>query len=240
MIRLAIRLDDLIALRAGEPPASPEPAALASEAVFGGADRIVASLREEREPVRDRDLRVLRETTLCGLEVEIAPTEALVDAVLEVRPDRVILRGPGDGGVFESPGGNVSLAEAIDAFRTASIPVAMIVPPDVPTILAAQETGIGFVRIDTGRYGRATTEDREVMAYRAVSSAARNAVEIGLRVEVGGGLGEQNVLRVAELSEVEQIVVGRALAARAVFCGLQAAVREMRELLRSVRCEGEA
>jgi len=240
MIRLAIRLDDLIALRAGEPPASPEPAALASEAVFGGADRVVVRLRESREPVRDRDVRVLRETALCGLEVEIEPVEALVDAALEVRPDQVVLRGPGDGGVFESPGGNPALTEAIDAFRTADVPVAMIVPPDVPTILAAQETGIGFVRIDTGRYGRASTEDREVMAYRELAASARNAVEIGLRVEVGGALGERNVVRVAELMEVEQIVVGRALAARAVFCGLQTAVREMKELLRSVRCEGEA
>ncbi len=240
MIRLAIRLDDLIALRAGEPPASPEPAALASEAVFGGADALVVRLREERAPVRDRDLRVLRETALCALELEISPAEALVDAALEVRPDRVILCGPGDGGAFERPGGSPDLADAIDAFKTAGIPVALIVPPDVPAILAAQETGIGFVRVETGRYGRADTEDREVMAYREVSSCARNAAEIGLRVEAGGGLDALNTLRIAELAEVEQIVVGRALAARAVFCGLQSAVREMKNLLRTVRCEGEA
>jgi pyridoxine 5-phosphate synthase len=240
MIRLAVRLDPLIALRGAEPPAPPEPAVLASEAAFGGADRVVVTLTAEREPVRDRDLRILRETAPCGLEVELVPDEALVDAALEARPDQVVLRGPGEGGHFEKPGADPALVEAVDAFQTAGIRTAVIVPPDVPAVLAAQEAGLPFVRIDTGRYGRADTEDREVVAYRAVRECARNAAEIGLRVQAGGALDARTIERIAEVPEVEHIVVGRALAARAVFCGLQTAVREMKQRLGTVRVEGEA
>jgi pyridoxine 5-phosphate synthase len=117
--------------------------------------------------------------------------------------------------------------------------MAVIVPADVPAVLAAQEVGIPFVRIDTGPYGRASTEDREVMAYREIRECARNAAEIGLRVQAGGALDARNLERIAAVPEIEQVVVGRSLAARAVFCGLQTAVREMKDRLRTVRVEGE-
>jgi pyridoxine 5-phosphate synthase len=240
MIHLAIRLDDLIALRTGEPPAPPEPAALASEAGFGGADRVVVHLRPERAPVRDRDARILREAACCELELEIPPEPDLVDAALELRPAQVVLRGPGEGGAVEVPLRDPALREAIEAFRTAEMPVAVIVEPDAQAILAAQEAGLPFVRLMTDRFGRADTEDRAVVEFRAIRAAARTAGEISVRVQAGGALGYGNADRVASVPEIEQIVVGQAVAARAVFAGLQTAVREMRELVRSVRVEGES
>jgi pyridoxine 5-phosphate synthase len=240
MIHLAIRLDDLVALRGGEPPEAPEPAALACEAILGGADRVVVRLGRDRSPVRDRDVRILRETAACGLEVEIDPEPALVDAVLEVRPDQVVLRGSGEQGAIEAKGRDPALGEAIEAFRTAEIPAAAIVVPEPEAVLAAQEAGFPFVRLATGRFGRAATEDRGLVALGALRSVARTAKDVGLRVQAGGGLGYRNAELVASLREVEQIVVGRAVAARAVFTGLRAAVRDLRESLRSVRVEGEA
>jgi pyridoxine 5-phosphate synthase len=239
MIQLAVRLDDLIALRAAEPPALQEPAALASEVALGGGDRVVVRLNAERSPVRDRDLRVLRDTATCGFDVEIEPDAALVDAVLEIRPDQVILLGPGEGGAVEVPMRDPALTDAVDAFRTAGVPLAVVVEPEAEAVLAAQEAGLEFVRLDTGRFGRADTDDRTVMAYRAVRECARTAGDVGMRVHAGGALGPANARRIAAIPEVEQIVVGQAVAARAVFAGLQTAVRELKDLLRGVRVEGE-
>jgi pyridoxine 5-phosphate synthase len=183
---------------------------------------------------------VLRETAGCGLEVEIDPVPELVDLTLETVPDQVVLRGPGEGGAVEAPLKDPALLEAIDAFRTAEVPVAVVVAPEVQAVLAAQEAGLPFVRLSTSRFGRASTEDRAIVEFRAVRECARTAGEIGLRVQAGGSLGYRNADRMAEVPEIEQIVVGQAIAARAVFAGLQTAVRELRELLRSIRVEGEA
>jgi pyridoxine 5-phosphate synthase len=240
MIQLAIHLDALISLRTAEPPAMPEPAALASEVAFGGGDRVVVHLTAAKTPVRDRDLRVLRDTVTCGFDVEIEPDAALVDTVLEIRPDQVILRGPGDGGAVAIPMRDPALADAIDAFRTAGIPLVVIVEPEPEAVLAAQEAGLPFIRLDTGRFGRADTDDRIVMAYRAIRECARTAGDLGLRVQAGEALGLASAPRIAAIPEVEQIVIGQAIAARAVFAGLQTAVREMKDLLRPVRVEGEA
>jgi pyridoxine 5-phosphate synthase len=229
MIDLAVHLDALVALRTDEPPAAPEISALAAAAVFGGADRLVVRLRTGREPVRDRDVRVLRETALAGLELEIAGDSALIDPVLETHPERLTLVGR--EGPIDTTQRNPELVEAIDAFLTAELAVGVLIPPESEAVLAAQGLGVRFVRLDTGGYARAAAEDRALMAFRSIDAAARTASEVGLRVSAGGGLTLRSVRRLIGLASIEQIVVGRAIVARAVFIGLEAAVREVRDAL---------
>ena len=70
--------------------------------------------------------------------------------------------------------------------------------------------------------------------FLAIKKAAATAHQVGMRVHAGHGLDYGNVWRVAALPEIEELNIGFAIVARALFTGLTSAVSEMRhEMLRA-------
>jgi pyridoxine 5-phosphate synthase len=112
--------------------------------------------------------------------------------------------------------------------------VSLFVDPDEQALLAANAVGAAAVELHTGRYANARGEGAVIREFLALKTAATSAKELGLRVHAGHGLAYRNVWRVAALPEVEELNIGFAIVARAIFIGLEAAVREMRdEMLRA-------
>ena len=56
---------------------------------------------------------------------------------------------------------------------------------------------------------------------------------LGLAVHAGHGLTYENVLPVAALEGLEELNIGHSVVARAVFVGMERAVQEMADLIRS-------
>jgi pyridoxine 5-phosphate synthase len=109
--------------------------------------------------------------------------------------------------------------------------VSVFVDPDEDALLAANEVGADAVELHTGRYANATQEAARVHEFQALRRAAVSARQLGLRVHAGHGLDYANVMHVAALPEVEELNIGFAIVARALFVGLREAVREMRDLM---------
>jgi pyridoxine 5-phosphate synthase len=55
---------------------------------------------------------------------------------------------------------------------------------------------------------------------------------LGLRVNAGHGLNYLNIIPFREIEEIEEVSIGHAILSRAVFVGLDRAVREMIQLAR--------
>ena len=86
--------------------------------------------------------------------------------------------------------------------------------------------------LHTGRYAEARTgQEREAELARIVD-CAKAAKKLGLSVAAGHGLDYQNVQAIARIAEIEELNIGHSIVGRALFVGMERAVREMIELMR--------
>ena len=91
--------------------------------------------------------------------------------------------------------------------------------------------GATFVEIHTGKYSDALNDAEMDREFELIAAAAEQAYESGLRVNAGHGLNYVNTTRVAALESIEELSIGHAIMARAIFVGLDQAVREMLALM---------
>lgn len=238
MIRLAFRLDAVAAMRRGPEGRTPDLHAAAHAALLGGADAV--RLRYTNE----RDVKALRQNLDGALHLDVSSAPAELEVATQVRPERACLvppRPPSPGATslgLEPSHDREAWRAAIDTLRGKNVPVGIRVLPTDEALLAASEVGAEWVDLDTSAFALAPNDAlrlREYLALRKVSATAR---QLGLRVTLGGHLRPPELGRVALLPEVEEVHLGFAVLARALFTGLTTAVRDLRaDLLqaRSVR-----
>jgi pyridoxine 5-phosphate synthase len=98
-------------------------------------------------------------------------------------------------------------------------------------VRASKETGAEMIELHTGAYCEAKTEGRRIEELKKVIIAARMAADLGLRVNAGHGLHYHNVADIASIPDIEDLAIGHSIIARAVFVGLDRAVRDMIALI---------
>jgi pyridoxine 5-phosphate synthase len=242
VIRLGVNLDHVATLRQARKARSPDVLAAGHAAMIGGADQVTVHLREDRRHIQDRDVRLLREALPLPMNFEMAATAEMIRFAKEVRPERVCLV-PEKRQELTTEGGldvgrdAAALARAVAELKESGASVSLFVEPGEAVLLAANETGADAVELHTGRYANAATEEARLAEYLALARAASAARALGLRVHAGHGLDYGNVSRIAALPEVEELNIGFAIVARALFTGLTAATAEMRD--RIVRAKAE-
>jgi pyridoxine 5-phosphate synthase len=242
VIRLGVNLDHVATVRQARRGRVPDLVAAANACLLGGADQVTVHLREDRRHVQDRDVRWLRDLIPLPMNLEMAAIPAMVAFAKEVKPEFVCLV-PERREELTTEGGlaadrdAAALARVVSDLKGAGIGVSLFVEPTEAVLLAANETGADAVEIHTGRYANARTEDARVGEYLAVARAASAAKALGLRVHAGHGLDYGNVARIAAIPEVEELNIGFAIVARALFTGLTAATAAMRD--RMVRAKAE-
>lgn len=236
MVSLAINVDHVATIRQARGITEPDPVLAAGICELAGAQGIVVHLREDRRHIQDRDVHLLRQTVKTKLNLEMGATEEIIGIALEIKPDMVTLVPEKRKELTTEGGLNVAgqkkrLQEVIARMDKAGIPVSLFIDPDSRQINAAHETGATFVEIHTGRYCDALTEQTRDQEFTLIATAAEEAYELGLRVNAGHGLNYLNTRRVAALGAIEELSIGHAIMARAIFVGLDQAVREMLALL---------
>lgn len=236
MVQLAINVDHVATVRQARGGAEPDPVLAAGLCELAGASGIVVHLREDRRHIQDRDVLLLRQTVKTKLNLEMGAAPEIIDFALKVKPDMVTLvpekrqELTTEGGL-DVAGQQKKLATVIRKMTKAKIPVSLFVDPDSRQITAARAIGATFVEIHTGRYADAANEAEQEEEFALIAAAAEEAYELGLRVNAGHGLNYRNTAAVANLGIIEELSIGHAVMARAIFVGLDQAVREMLALL---------
>ncbi|MDH4319636.1 MAG: pyridoxine 5'-phosphate synthase, partial [Desulfobulbaceae bacterium] len=216
--------------------AEPDPVVAASICELAGAEGIVVHLREDRRHIQDRDVYLLRETVKTKLNLEMAMSDEIINIALDVEPDMVTLV-PEKREELTTEGGldvvehKKRVRMTIAKMFKAGIPVSLFVDPEEQQVRAAAEVGATFVELHTGRYCDAKTAKERDEEFELIKGAAELAFELGLRVNAGHGLDYRNVGRIAALDTIEELSIGHAVISRAVYVGLDQAVREMRDLI---------
>ncbi len=236
MIKLGVNIDHVATIRQARRGREPDPVWAAAVCELAGADIITVHLREDRRHINDRDLRLLRRTVGTKLNLEMADTAEIVGIALEVKPEQVTLvpekreEVTTEGGL-DVRGNLESLSAAAKKFRQAGILVSYFIDPDFDQLAAAREAGADFVELHTGAYANAAGETEAERELEKLFAAAERGGELGLRINAGHGLNYLNVKRVLALPRLEELHIGHSIISRAVFTGLDSAVREMSSII---------
>jgi pyridoxine 5-phosphate synthase len=236
MTRLAVNVDHVATLRQARGGAGPDPVLAAGICELAGAEGIVVHLREDRRHIQDRDLRLLRRTVKTKLNLEMGAAREIIDVALAVKPDMITLVPEKRKELTTEGGLNVvgrkkKIGGVVDEMERAGIPVSLFIDPDVGQVAAARDVGAAFVEIHTGRYCDASGESEVEHEFRLIDEACERALSLGLKVNAGHGLNYLNTARIAAIESIEEVSIGHALVAHALFVGLERAVREMRAVL---------
>lgn len=235
MAELGVNIDHVATLRQARRTNEPDPVWAAALAELGGADGITIHLREDRRHIQDRDLEILRQTVAVKLNLEMACEEQIVAIACRVRPEQATLVPERREEVTTEGGLEVAahrerVGEVVRRLQDAGIVVSLFLDPDERQIAAAAELGVEAVELHTGCYAQARPgkdQSRELKKLIAVGAAVRAA---GMTLHAGHGLTYRNVVPVARIDQMHELNIGHSIVARAVFVGLERAVREMKAL----------
>jgi pyridoxine 5-phosphate synthase len=235
--KLGVNVDHIATVRQARGGAEPDPVTAAAIAEMAGADSITVHLREDRRHIQDRDLALLRQTVKTRLNLEMAATEEMVGIALELRPDCVTLV-PERREELTTEGGldvlrHLQLLETpVARLRQAGILVSLFIDADLRQVEASQRVGADYIEIHTGCYCEAQTAEDSRSELAKIEGAIRASHLCGLGVNAGHGLNYHNIRPVASLSGIEEFNIGHSIVSRALFVGLERAVREMATLVR--------
>jgi pyridoxine 5-phosphate synthase len=238
-IELGINIDHVATVRQARRAPYPDPVHAALLAEQAGADNITLHLREDRRHIQDRDVRLLRPLLQTRMNLEMGITDEMLGIALEVHPHDCCLvpekrqEITTEGGL-EVAGDLERVGAGVRRLADAGIRVALFIAPDLAQVDAAKRSGAPVIELHTGTYADASgaAQAREL---ERLASAARRAASLGLEVHAGHGLTYHNVQPVAAIPEIVELNIGHCIIARAIFSGLEAAVRDMKALMTGAR-----
>jgi len=236
MIRLSVNIDHIATLRQARGGNEPDPVAAAILCEQAGADGITVHLRVDRRHIQDRDLRLLRQMVKTRLNLEMAATEAMVETAIAVQPDLCTLvpERPGEittEGGLDVAGQKDDLREKITRLQEAGLAVSIFLDPEARQVEAAKEVGAHAIELHTGSYADAVSEAEVEREFGRLLRAATVAGELGLELRAGHSLTFRNLPRITTLPHLVEVSIGHNVVARAVFMGLERAVRELLAIL---------
>lgn len=240
MVRLGVNIDHVATVRNARGGKEPEPLTAAALAHLGGADGITVHLREDRRHIKDRDLILLKEASFIPLNLEMAASNEIVKIALAVMPNACTLvperrqELTTEGGL-DVAGNFDNIARTVHSLMSKGISVSLFIDPVEEQIVQAAKTGAAFIELHTGSYAEATGENVK-QELNKLFVAAELAENNGLTVNAGHGLNYDNILPVLAIKNLHEVNIGHSIISRAIFTGLQNAVREMKNLLITGSC----
>ena len=239
-ILLGVNIDHIATVREARGTRFPEVVQAALVAEQAGADGITAHLREDRRHIQDRDIDLLRGLLETRLNIEMAVTDEMVSIASRVRPFACCLV-PEKREELTTEGG-LDVVGQFERIRSVSqrlleggTEVSLFIDAEARQIEAAAKTGAPVIELHTGHYADAITPEARDRELQRLTQAALLAVQMGLRVNAGHGLNYHNVDAIARIPLIRELNIGHAIIARALFSGLDQAVREMKALMVNAR-----
>lgn len=235
--RLYINIDHVATLRQARRAEEPDPVEAALRCEEAGADGITAHLREDRRHIQDRDVEELARRVRTVLNLEMALTGEMLAIAERLRPFQITLVPERREEVTTEGGLDVTrdprmLRDALERLKRAGCRTSLFIDPADAAVRRSADVGADAIELHTGQYAHAPQDAARVRALREAASLGR---ELGLAVHAGHGLTLANVAAVSAIPEIEELNIGHHIVSRAVFTGIEAAVRDMRAAMDAAR-----
>lgn len=236
---LGVNIDHVATVRQARGTDYPDPVQAALLAEKAGADSITLHLREDRRHIQDHDLERLKAAMQTHMNLEMAVTDEMLAIAAGLRPQDCCLvpekreELTTEGGL-DVAGQQDKITDACANLAGNGIRVSLFIDPDPAQLDAARLVGAGVVELHTGGYADAPGSEQDAELQRIVAAAAYGQ-QLGLVVHAGHGLHYENVKPVAEIPQIQELNIGHAIVARAIFDGFSVAVSEMKRLMTEAR-----
>ncbi len=234
---LGVNIDHVATLRQSRGTRYPEPIQAALVAEQAGADAITLHLREDRRHIQDRDVEMLSDILQTRMNLEMAATSEMAAIARRFRPSDCCLvpekreELTTEGGLDVA--GNLDhMKEYCGELADVGIRVSLFIDADLKQLDAACEAGAPVVEIHTGHYADAHNERTRRNELERIVKAVDHGRQLGLQVNAGHGLDYHNVKDIVGIQGIRELNIGHAIICRAVFSGLDKAVRDMKALMR--------
>ena len=196
-----------------------------------GASGITIHLRADRRHIQDADVFRLREQLTTKMNLEMGNTPEILEIALRVKPAEVCLvpehrREVTTEGGLDVAGQFDALKPTVARLQSAGIRVSMFIEPARAQIEASHRLGAEIVELHTGAFANATGEAQRTELVR-IHQASVFAHGLGVQVNAGHGINYTNIALIRTVPHLAELNIGHSIVARAVFSGLDAAVREM-------------
>jgi len=235
--RLYINIDHVATLRQARRGQEPDPVEAATVCETAGADGITAHLREDRRHMQDADIEKLKKSVRTYFNLEMACVAEMLELARRLRPEQVTLVPERREEITTEGGLDITsdparIRNAVESLDGAGIRVSLFIDPTRAAVEQSKKLGVPAIELHTGSYSHHPDSDAALDALR---DSARRAADLGLAVHAGHGLNLRNVAAVAAIPEIEELNIGHSIISRAIFIGLDRAVREMGEAMRAAR-----
>jgi pyridoxine 5-phosphate synthase len=248
MLKLGVNIDHVATLREaryrGLAKGEPDPITAAIVCEAAGCHGITAHLREDRRHMQDRDITRLREVVKTRLNLEMANSPEIVAFALKTKPEIVCIvperrqEVTTEGGL-DAAGHRAALTETTKKMKDAGIEVSLFIAPDPAQVEASAQIGAQFIELHTGQFAEhfddAAAQTREL---ERLITAAKQAHQLGLKVNAGHGLNYNNTETLFAVPHMVELNIGHSIISRAVFVGLDRAVREMLGIMKKYPLAG--
>jgi len=240
VILLGVNVDHVATVRNARGGRYPDPVFAGLQAELAGADFIRMHLTADKRHIQYDDAERFAASAQTRLALEFALDEEIRDFALRVRPADVCLV-PEDVahrdtlGGFDVLGYQDVLTDFLAPLQEAGIRDTLLVSPDRAQIEAAARVGSAGIELNARSYAAAKDAASRSAELAKIMSACDFAYSLGLSIAVGRGLQYDNVQGIAEIHTIEQLTIGHAIIARALYFGLPEAVAEMKHRLAEAR-----
>lgn len=233
---LGVNIDHIATLRNARGGVEPNLIDCAQICQKMGVDGITVHLREDRRHIKDADVNKLSEVLKTRLNLEMAMTPEMQEIALRLKPDACCIvpekrqELTTEGGLDVA--GQLERAKAfIKPLVDAGIVVSLFIDPDFDQVSSAYKSGAQFIELHTGAYSEAFGKPNEKAEFAKLKESTAFAQNLGLKVNAGHGLNYENVHRMKEIPKLIELNIGHSIISKALLIGLEAAVKEMKELV---------
>ena len=236
-MKLGVNVDHIASVRQLRKGRLPDPVEAALICERSGCDSVVAHLREDRRHIRDDDLIRMKDALRGKLNLEMSINPDIVDFCLRLRPDQATFvpekrKELTTEGGLDVAGNLARVRDAAERLADKGIAVSLFIDPDPKQIDATLKAGVNRIELHTGEYANAATKARQAHQLAIIAEATDYARCRLIHVYAGHGLDYGNVRPIHCITGIEELNIGYSIICRALFCGLGAAVKEMKELIR--------
>lgn len=233
-IKLSVNLNKVCLLRNSRGARNPSPIVAAETVLDAGADGLTLHWREDERHTRAddvRDLRALARERGVELNLEGDTRSELIELALELRPDQVTLVPVTPGEItsdhgWDLPRESARITPLIASLKDAGIRTSIFLDAGTERLDAALATGADRIEIYTEPFAAAQGTERAREELERVKACARGAAALGLGVNAGHDLDLRNLpLLGREVPELQEVSIGHALLADALYLGLAETVR---------------
>ena len=231
MLKLGVNVDHVATIRQARGTAYPSPLEAARICQEAGAHGITIHLREDRRHIQEHDLCAMASGLSVPLTLELACEDNVTALAARAAPAEACLvperrqELTTEGGL-DVAGGAERVAPTVARLHAAGIRVSLFVDPDLRQIEAAAASGAAIVELHTGAFcdahGAAAAAE-----LRRLIEGAEAARRLGLQVNAGHGINLENIDRILRIPYLHTLNIGHSIVSRALFVGLNEAVREM-------------